>query len=125
MPDDSQAGLLQRLRNLKPKTKEPNSANVLNNWIMLAERDMNGVEAGRLGWPVASTIVTAALQRAVFFDGASRFLFRGGTMLQYRLSVPTRSTKDVDGLVRGDLESFLALLDDVFTEPWGGRFAFA
>ncbi|MDR0489563.1 MAG: nucleotidyl transferase AbiEii/AbiGii toxin family protein [Propionibacteriaceae bacterium] len=119
MPDDSQPDLFQRLRRLKPKTKEPNSASVLNNWILLAERDMAGVEAGRLGWLVATTIVTAALQRAVVADGTSRFLLKGGTMLQHRLSAPTRSTRNVDELVRGDIESFLDVLDDVFAEPWG------
>ncbi|MDR0283337.1 MAG: nucleotidyl transferase AbiEii/AbiGii toxin family protein [Propionibacteriaceae bacterium] len=111
--------LYEQLRTLKPKTKEPNSANVLNNWILHAERDLEGTEGGRLGWLVASTVVTAALQRAVHEDGTSCFLLKGGTMLQHRLSVPTRATKDVDGLVRGDIESFLDVLDDVLAEPWG------
>ena len=111
--------LYTRLRALRPKSKEPSSATVLNNWIAYAERDMTGVEGGRLGWLVASAVVTAALQRAVFEDGTSRFLLKGGTMLQHRLAVPTRTTKDVDGLVRGDIESFLAVLDDVLADPWG------
>ncbi|MDR1213502.1 MAG: nucleotidyl transferase AbiEii/AbiGii toxin family protein [Propionibacteriaceae bacterium] len=114
-----QTSLFKRLRTLKPKSKEPNSANVLNNWILLAERDMDGIEGGRLGWLVASTIVTAVLQRAVLADGTSQFLLKGGTMLQHRLSEPTRSTKDVDGLVRGGLDLFLTDLDKVLAEPWG------
>ena len=119
MSDETRPDLMERLRQLKPKGKEPNSANVLNNWITAVERDAAGVEAGRLGWLVASTIVTAALQRAVAQDGGTRFLLKGGTMLQHRLSVPTRSTRDVDGLVRGDLEGFIADLDLVLAEPWG------
>lgn len=114
-----QADLRTRLRELKPKQKEPNSATVLNSWISKAERDLEIDEGGRLGWLVASTIVTAALQRAVTADGHARFLLKGGTLLQHRLSVPTRATKDVDGLVKGDIELFLADLDAILTEPWG------
>jgi len=119
MTDDARPDLMARLRQLKPRGKEPNSANVLNNWITAVERDAIGVEAGRLGWLVASTIVTAALQRAVAKDGGTRFLLKGGTMLQHRLSAPTRSTRDVDGLVTGDLEGFIADLDSVLAQPWG------
>jgi hypothetical protein len=46
-------------------------------------------------------------------------LLKGGTMLQHRLAVPTRATKDVDGLVTGDIESFIAALDDIIAQPWG------
>jgi hypothetical protein len=107
------------LAGLKPKDKQPNSANTLNNWIARAERDMNATEGGRLGWLVASTVVAAALGRAAAGDGGSRFLLKGGTMLQHRLAVPTRATKDVDGLVRGDIGSYVSALDDVLAEPWG------
>ena len=31
----------------------------------------------------------------------------------------SRSTRDIDGLVRGDLDVFLAELDKSFAEPWG------
>jgi hypothetical protein len=44
---------------------------------------------------------------------------KGGTLLQHRLNATTRSTKDVDGLVRGDLDAFLLELEDAFAEPWG------
>jgi len=40
-------------------------------------------------------------------------------MLQYRLPTLTRTTNDLDGLVRGDLDDFVARLDEVLTEPWG------
>lgn len=117
MPSDPD--LRSKLAQLKPKQKQPNSAAVLNNWIARAERDLEIDEGGRLGWLVASTVVTAALQRAAAEDGGRRFLLKGGTMLQHRLSVPTRSTRDVDGLVRGDIEAFIADLDSILAEPWG------
>ncbi|MFZ0531274.1 MAG: nucleotidyl transferase AbiEii/AbiGii toxin family protein [Propionicimonas sp.] len=111
--------LSSRLRELTPKQKQPNSATVLNNWIARAELDLGIDEGGRLGWLVASTIVTAALQRAVATDGQSRFLLKGGTMLQHRLRIPTRATKDLDGLIRGDIEAFVADLDSILSQPWG------
>jgi len=33
--------------------------------------------------------------------------------------VPARTTNDVDGLIRGDVDQFLTLLDRVLAEPWG------
>lgn len=46
---------------LRPKDKQPASARVLNGWISQAERAL-GSDGGRLGWLVATTITTAALQ---------------------------------------------------------------
>lgn len=51
---------------------------------MAAAQQAAGVEAGRLGWLVASTVVIAALQRAVDETGRTHFLLKGGTYLQYR-----------------------------------------
>lgn len=111
------AGLL---RQLVPKTKQPVSAAVLNGWISQAEGKL-GAEAGggRLGWLIASSVAIAAVQRAVDGDGRQLFLLKGGTLLQHRLDVPARSTKDIDGVVRGDLDEFLGVLEQALTEPWG------
>jgi hypothetical protein len=76
--------LIDSLAGLKPKTKEPASARILNGWIAHAERAL-GSDGGRLGWLVVATIVTAVLQRAVDEGGRCLFLVKGGTMLQYRL----------------------------------------
>jgi hypothetical protein len=45
-------------------------------------------------------------------------LLKGGTMLQYRLPGMSRTTQDVDGLVRGDIDGFLTQLDTPLGEPW-------
>ncbi|WP_159612756.1 nucleotidyl transferase AbiEii/AbiGii toxin family protein [Glutamicibacter sp. JC586] len=63
--------------------------------------------------------MTAALQRTVDEDGRSLFLLKGETMLQYRLSGMSRTTQDIDGLVRTDLDEFLGKLDATLTESWG------
>ncbi len=108
------------LSRLAPKPKQPVSATVLNKWIAQAEGEL-GEEArsGRLGWLVASSVAIAAVQRALDTDGRELFLLKGGTLLQHRLNVTARTTKDVDGLVRGDLDAFFVALEHVLAEPWG------
>lgn len=106
------------LAQLQSRGKEPNSAAVLDRWVAAAQHAA-GVEAGRLGWLVASTVVIAALQRAVDETGRAHFLLKGGTYLQYRLGATGRTTKDVDGLIRGDVDEFLNALDQALRQPWG------
>ena len=64
-------------------------------------------------------MVIAALQRAVDSTGRAHFLLKGGTYLQYRLGTTGRTTKDVDGLIRGDLDDFFSALDLALRQPWG------
>ena len=111
-------GPLQRLDHLPDRGKEPNSARTLDAWIIQAQERV-GVDHGRLGWLIASTVVVAALQRGVDESDAPRFLLKGGTYLQHRLDWAGRSTKDVDGIVRGDIDGFLDALDRSLREPWG------
>lgn len=118
MVEPEPSRLTQALDGLSPKTKPPGSARILNAWITQAQ-DTLGVAGSRVGWLVAATVVSAALQRAVDEKGSPLFLLKGGTMLQYRLPGISRATQDVDGLIRGDLDQFLATLDDVLGEPWG------
>jgi len=118
MDADDVDNLAASLKKLDPKKKEPTNARVLDGWIAQA-RDRLDSYGPRLGWLVAATIVTAALQRAVGEDRRSLFLLKGGTMLQYRLPGMSRTTQDVDGLVRGDLDEFLRKLDAALAEPWG------
>lgn len=112
--------LAAALRSLKPKTKQPVSATVLNNWITQAESKLGpDAKGGRLGWLVASSVAIAAVQRAVDADGRQLFLLKGGTLLRHRLNATARTTKDVDGIVRGDLDGFFLALEDALAEPWG------
>lgn len=118
MDEREPANLADALNDLVPKAKTPPSARVLNTWISQAQ-DQLDTAGPRLGWLVAATVVSAALQRAVDESGSPLFLLKGGTMLQYRLPGMSRTTKDIDGLVRGDLDQFLGDLDQAFAEPWG------
>ena len=111
--------LPRALADLKPKANAPASASMLTGWINQIEQKVGSL-GGRLGWLFSSTVVVAVLQRALDVDGQPHFLLKGGTLLQHRLpSSPTRATKDVDGLIRGDIDDFLVKLDDVLDEPWG------
>lgn len=116
--DPAESDPLRRLTSLRERGKEPSSKSILNAWVNQAQAQV-GLDAGRLGWLVASTVVVAALQRAIDKEGRTRFLLKGGTYLQHRLSWTGRPTKDVDGMVRGDLDEFLSALDDALRLPWG------
>ncbi len=118
--DPSASRLATLLGRLVPRAKQPVSATVLNKWIAQAERELGGeARSGRLGWLVASSVAIAAVQRALDADGRQLFLLKGGTLLQHRLNVTARTTKGVDGLVRGDLDAFFVALEPVLAEPWG------
>jgi hypothetical protein len=108
------------LGTLKPKTKQPVSTKVLNTWIAQAEGQLGDeAKGGRLGWLIASSVAIAAVQRALDADGRQLFLLKSGTLLQHRLNATARTTKDVDGLIRGDMDAFFAALEEVLGEPWG------
>ncbi|WP_186276964.1 nucleotidyl transferase AbiEii/AbiGii toxin family protein [Corynebacterium anserum] len=112
--------LNDQLGDLKSKTKQPASATILRNWITQAEAQLGeDAKGGRLGWLVASSVAIAAVQRAVDENGRRLFLLKGGTLLQHRLNATARATKDVDGLIRGDMDAFFAALEEVLDEPWG------
>lgn len=111
-PSQQEDGPLDRQSSLRERGKDPASKNVLNAWVHQAQPQV-GLDTGRLGWLIASTVVVAALQRAIDEDGRPRFLLKGGTYLQHRLSWTGRPTKDIDGMVRGDIAEFLAVLDEV------------
>lgn len=108
------------LATLKPKTKQPISTRVLNTWIAQAEGQLGDeAKGGRIGWLIASSVAIAAVQRAVDERGGQLFLLKGGTLLQHRLNATARTTKDVDGLIRGEMDAFFEVLESVLDEPWG------
>ncbi len=59
---------IDRLAALPDRGKAPVSARVLETWVAQAQPRV-GVDAGRLGWLIASTVVIAALQ----CDGLEKF----------------------------------------------------
>lgn len=112
-------GLVGALAAMRDKGKPPHSVRVLNSWIDRTANELKIDKGGRLAWLVASTVVTAKLQCVIDSRGDSRFLMKGGTLLQHRLGLEARATVDLDGMIRGDLDNFLAALDVALEEPWG------
>lgn len=118
--DQAKSRIAAILSALEPKNKQPASTKVLNAWIAQAEGKVGEeAQAGRLGWLIASSVAIAAVQRALDTDGRQLFLLKGGTLLQHRLKVTARTTKDVDGVIRGDMEDFFTALERALDEPWG------
>lgn len=112
-------GIFKFLHEAKSRGKQPASKTILDNWIQAIEGTPgSGAKAKRLSWLVASTIVTAALQRAIDEDGSPRFVLKGGSYINYLLSGEGRSTSDVDGIIRGDLDDFMEALDVALSLPW-------
>jgi hypothetical protein len=68
---------------------------------------------------LASTVVIAALQRALGGDGDPLFLTKGGVYLEMSLGLEARATKDIDTLFRGSVNQFTTALSDVLSVPWG------
>lgn len=115
----TEGDLAKSLEALKPKDKEPRNRSVLDSWIAHAELTLDPERQGRLSWLIASTVASAALQRVVDEAGVSRFSLKGGTLLQHKLGLASRATRDMDGIVRGDIDDFLEKMDEVLAEDWG------
>lgn len=123
--DEGRDELSRALQGLTARDKQAASARILDSWVIQADNTLTpGGTGGRLRWLVASTVAIAALQRAMDSDGRVLFLLKGCTLLQHRLGRSTRATKDVDGLIRGDIERFLDVLDDALALPALGHFGF-
>lgn len=115
---DSSQNLSALLATMGARNKQPNSARILNSWVSQAERNW-GTGPGRLGWLLASSVVTAKLQTVTDNNRSPLFLLKGGTLLQHRLPHLSRATKDLDGLVRSNLDEFMKQLDIELMKPWG------
>ncbi|MDR1511899.1 MAG: nucleotidyl transferase AbiEii/AbiGii toxin family protein, partial [Propionibacteriaceae bacterium] len=102
-----------------PDKKRPvPSANAMNRWLSDAEKNTK-VLAKRVGWLVSSTVVVAALQRALGDDQEPVFLVKGGVYIEFNLGLKARATTDVDTMFRGGVDEFMARLDESLAEPWG------
>ena len=105
---------------LPDKQRPAPSVRSLNQWLRDAEAQ-SGLSQQWLGWQLASTVVVAALQRAIGPDATPLFLVKGGVYVQLQLGEKaiTRATKDIDTLFRGTVDEFATSLRQVITQPWG------
>lgn len=103
---------------LPDKQRPLPSARALDQWVRDAAK-LTGERDRRLGWMVASTVVIAALQRALGADGAPLLLAKGGVYLELQLGLQARATQDIDTLFRGSVDQFETALSEVLSLPWG------
>jgi hypothetical protein len=90
---------------------------MLDSWVRDAQK-LVGTRGDRIGWILASTIVTASLQRALD-DETPLFLLKGGMLIERALNLKSRTTKDVDTLFLGAVEELEDRIDAALAEPWG------
>lgn len=111
--------IVSNLDRVKPKDKAPRNRSVLDSWISRIESEIDPARSGHLAWLVASTVIAAKLQSVIDADGKSRFLLKGGTLLQHKLGLAARATGDIDGIINGDIDNFINLLDAELQINWG------
>lgn len=116
---DSPEDIASLLGEMKPKDKAPRNRSVLDSWISKAEQNIDSNNPGRLAWLVSTTISAAKLQSVLGQNGISRFGLKGGTLLQHRLGLEARATRDLDGIIRGDIDDFIKSFDESLLEDWG------
>lgn len=103
---------------LPEKDRPPASVRAMNQWVRDAV-GYTGRAERRVSWTLASTVVVAALQRAMGQDHQPVFLLKGGVYIEFQLGDRTRATEDIDTLFRGSLADFEAALDQALAQPWG------
>lgn len=116
---NGETSIAEAISNLGDRGKAPASVRALDTWIASAERAVGPRARGRVGWLVTSTVASAKLMQVLAEDGTPAFALKGGTLLQYRLELDSRATRDIDGIVRCDMGRFEAALDEVLGVPWG------
>ena len=63
MSKNKEESLHELMAGMKPRGKRPRNAGVLDSWIDRTEADFGIAASGRVRWLIASTVITAMLQR--------------------------------------------------------------
>ncbi|MGC5053594.1 MULTISPECIES: nucleotidyl transferase AbiEii/AbiGii toxin family protein [Micromonospora] len=76
---------------------------------------------GRVQRQLSALVVTEMLSRVEQPISGPPLLVKGGTALEFRLGLSaSRTSKDLDAVVRGDLDDFMSLADEAVKIPWAG-----
>lgn len=102
-----------------PKEKPAHSVNVLHKWIATYAQE-TGQLPERIIRQVSYMVAAQALERARDEHGAPLFLIKGGVMIELRLGLRARATKDLDAVFRAQFDAWLDQLDDAISQPVGG-----
>ncbi len=101
-----------------PKDKPPHSVKVLHSWISAYAKETGQVPE-RVMRSVSYMIVSLALERARDGTGTPLFLIKGGVMIELRLGLRARSTRDLDAVFRAEFRTWLDQLDGAIGQPVG------
>jgi len=101
-----------------PKDKPPHSVKVLHSWIAMYAKETGQVPE-RIMRSVSYMIASLALERARDDTGAPLFLIKGGVMIELRLGLRARATRDLDAVFRAEFRSWLDQLDGAIRQPVG------
>lgn len=81
----------------------------------------DGVLVQRVRRQLSALVVTEMLSRVAMPTGGPPMLVKGGTALEFRFGVrASRSSKDLDAVVRGDLDHFVRHLRSTIGRSWAG-----
>lgn len=101
-----------------PKNKPPHSVKVLHSWIATYAKQTEQVPE-RIIRSVSYMIAALALERARDQSGAPLFLIKGGVMIELRLGLRARATRDLDAVFRAEFSTWLDRLDGAIRQPVG------
>jgi Nucleotidyl transferase AbiEii toxin, Type IV TA system len=101
-----------------PKNKPPHSVKVLHSWIATYAKQTEQVPE-RIIRSVSYMIAALALERARDQSGAPLFLIKGGVMIELRLGLRARATRDLDAVFRAEFSTWLDKLDGAIRQPVG------
>jgi Nucleotidyl transferase AbiEii toxin, Type IV TA system len=101
-----------------PKDKPPHSVKVLHSWIATYAKETDQVPE-RIMRSVSYMIASLALERARDQEGAPLFLIKGGVMIELRLGLRARATRDLDAVFRAEFGTWLDELDEAIRQPVG------
>jgi hypothetical protein len=101
-----------------PKDRPPHSVKVLHGWIATYAKQTGQVPE-RIMRSVSYMIASLALERARDEAGAPLFLIKGGVMIELRLGLRARATRDLDAVFRAEFRTWLDQLDGAIRQPVG------
>lgn len=88
---------------------------------LAAAAKREGVVFGRLQQHVGVLVVAQFMNLACDVDGAPALLVKGGASLELRRGIPeSRTSKDLDAVIRGDIATVYERLADAGADGWEG-----
>ncbi|MGR6317525.1 nucleotidyl transferase AbiEii/AbiGii toxin family protein [Micromonospora soli] len=101
-------------------TSPPSNLRSLQDRLRNAARNQ-GALFGRLQRQLSALVVTEMLTRVKQPISGPPLLVKGGTALEFRLGLSaSRTSKDLDAVVRGDLADFVSRAAEAVKIPWAG-----